>query len=55
MSSPMINTVIAFGCGLSLLFIPFLGIDNDEEVGTSSLCAVSSNGRFVENTQCLKL
>ena len=38
--SPKINTVIAIGCGMSLLFIPLLGLDNPEVVGESWLCSV---------------
>ncbi|KAI0222008.1 Gamma-aminobutyric acid type B receptor subunit 2 [Lamellibrachia satsuma] len=39
MSSPKINTVIAIGCGMSLLFIPLLGVDNPETIGTNWLCS----------------
>ena len=40
LSSPKINSVIAFGCGMSLLFIPLLGIDNPEVVGRHMICSV---------------
>ncbi|KAI0219795.1 Gamma-aminobutyric acid type B receptor subunit 1 [Lamellibrachia satsuma] len=39
MSSPKINSVIAIGCGMSLLFIPLLGVDNPETIGTNWLCS----------------
>ncbi|KAI0230313.1 Gamma-aminobutyric acid type B receptor subunit 2 [Lamellibrachia satsuma] len=39
MSSPKINTIIAIGCGMSLLFIPLLGVDNPETIGTNWLCS----------------
>ncbi|KAI0240075.1 Gamma-aminobutyric acid type B receptor subunit 1 [Lamellibrachia satsuma] len=39
MSSPKINTVIAIGCGMALLFIPLLGVDNPETIGTNWLCS----------------